>query len=95
MVPKGVGGFYQHSLCYGFYEWGGCIWPGFVQGTRQGSLSREYDKAYPQSPCAQLVYHALALKYSLYRWFGAEVYSIWVHGPSGLVYSEEEGPPVC
>ena len=34
----------------------------------------------PQGPCAQIVY-TLALKQSLYRYFGAKVYTIWVHGP--------------
>ena len=38
---------------------------------------------YPKGPCTQIVY-TLALKYSLYRYVGTKVYSIWVHGPLGL-----------
>ena len=32
--------------------------------------------------CTRIVY-TLALKYSLYRYIGAKVFSIFVHGPSG------------
>ena len=35
-----------------------------------------------EGPCAQTVY-ALALKQSLYRYYGAKVHSIWVRGPLG------------
>ena len=35
-----------------------------------------------KGPCAQIVY-TLALKYSLYRYIGPKVYTIWVHGPLG------------
>ena len=37
---------------------------------------------YPKGPCTQIVY-TLALKYSLYRYIGPKVYTIWVHGPLG------------
>ena len=36
----------------------------------------------PKGPCTQIVY-TLALKYSLYRYIEAKVYTIWVHGPLG------------
>ena len=38
---------------------------------------------YPKGPCTQIIY-TLALKYSLYRYIGPKVYTIWVHGPLGL-----------
>ena len=34
--------------------------------------------SYPKGPCAQIAYF-LALKYSLYGYFGAKVYTTWVH----------------
>ena len=37
----------------------------------------------PKGPCAQILY-TLALMKSLYRYFRASVYSIWVHGPLGV-----------
>ena len=37
-----------------------------------------------KGPCAQIV-DTLALKWSLCRYFGAFVYTIWVHGPLGEV----------
>ena len=36
----------------------------------------------PKGPCTHIVY-TLALKYSLYRYIGPKVYTIWVHGPLG------------
>ena len=36
----------------------------------------------PKGPCTQIV-HTLAFKLSLYRYFRAKVYGIWVHGPLG------------
>ena len=36
-----------------------------------------------KGPCTQIVY-TLALKYSLYRYIGTKVYTIWVHGPLGV-----------
>ena len=36
----------------------------------------------PKGPCTQIVY-TLALKYSLSRYIGPKVYTIWVHGPLG------------
>ena len=36
----------------------------------------------PKGPCAQIVY-TLALKKSLYRYFGAKVYAIWARGILG------------
>ena len=41
----------------------------------------------PKGPCNQTVY-TLALKQSLYRYFGAKVYTIWVHGPLGCGKAE-------
>ena len=46
---------------------------------------------YPKGPCSQIVY-TLALKYtSLYRYFGAKLYAIWVHGPLGLGSRGQDG----
>ena len=36
----------------------------------------------PKGPCTQIVY-ILALKYSLCRYIGPKVFSIWEHGPLG------------
>ena len=36
----------------------------------------------PKGPCTHIVY-TLAVKYSLYRYIGFQVYTIWVHGPLG------------
>ena len=36
----------------------------------------------PKGPCTQIV-DTLALMSSLYTYFGAKVYTIWVHGPLG------------
>ena len=38
---------------------------------------------FPKGPCTQIVY-TLALKESLYRYIGAKLYTIWVHGPLGF-----------
>ena len=38
---------------------------------------------FPKGPCTHIVY-TLALKYSLYRYIGPKVYTIWVHGPLGI-----------
>ena len=32
------------------------------------------------------IVYALALKYSLYRYIGPKVYTVWVHGPLGNMY---------
>ena len=45
----------------------------------------------PTGPCTQKV-DALALKYSLYRYFKAKVYTIWVHGPLGKYRKEAQEP---
>ena len=39
--------------------------------------------AFPKGPCTHIVC-TLALKYSLYRYIGPKVYTIWVHGPLGI-----------
>ena len=39
---------------------------------------------FPKGPCTKIVY-TWALKYSLYRYIGPKVYTIWVHGPLGFV----------
>ena len=36
----------------------------------------------PKGPCTHIV-DTLALKYSLYKYIGPKVYTIWVHGPLG------------
>ena len=38
----------------------------------------------PKGPCTHMVY-TWASKSSLYRYFGAKVYTIWVHGPLGFM----------
>ena len=43
---------------------------------------------FPKGPCTQIVY-TLALKYSLYRYIGAKVYTIWVHGPLRLMLQSQ------
>ena len=40
----------------------------------------------PKGPCTHIVY-TLALKCSLYRYFGPKVYAIWAHGPLGSSYN--------
>ena len=40
---------------------------------------------FPKGPCTQIVY-TLALKYSLYRYTGPQVYTVWVHGPLGIAF---------
>ena len=42
----------------------------------------------PKGPCTQIVY-TLALKYSLYRYIGPKVYTVWVHGPLGYYRSRD------
>ena len=37
-----------------------------------------------KGPCIQIVY-TLALKYTPFRYIGPKVYTIWVHGPLGIV----------
>ena len=55
---------------------------------------------HPEGPCAEIVY-TLALEYSLYRYIGPKVYSIWVHGPLGPLPSKKQhsmrevNPTVC
>ena len=45
-----------------------------------GTLSSQAPN--PKGPCTQIVY-TLALKWSLCRYIGAKVYTIWAHGPLG------------
>ena len=50
----------------------------------KASVKRVQDlPSYPKGPCTQIVY-TLAPKYLYRDYFKAKVYTIWVHGPSGL-----------
>ena len=46
--------------------------------------------AYPEGPCTQIVY-TLAPMYLYKEYFKANVYTIWVHGPSGLEFLMHSG----
>ena len=69
-----IGGFGFMVLVHGVHSTGHCIMP--PQGT-------SYVVPFPKGPCTQIVY-TLVLKYSLYRYIGPKVYTIWVHGPLGF-----------
>ena len=45
-------------------------------------------ETFPKGPCTQIG-HTLALKCSLYRHIGPKVYTIWIHGPLGLMKAED------
>ena len=47
-------------------------------------------KNVPKDPCTQTVY-ALASKLSLYRYFLAKVYTMWVHGPLRMYFGVIQG----
>ena len=56
---------------------------GFLQGFLYEYHKGEFKGSIRfKGPCTQRVY-TLAFKYSLYRYFGAKVYTVWVHGPIG------------
>ena len=59
---------------------------GHTSGARSGSFRGfTFKDKYPKGPCTQIVY-TLALKYLYRDYIKANVYTIWVHGPLGVVF---------
>ena len=66
-----------------------CVQPSPVARVCRGSWASKHlyvneHGTYPKDPCTQIVY-TLALKYLYRDYIKAKVYTIWVHGPLGLM----------